>query len=289
MRTPMRAAFRLALAGWLGLAGLSLVAAQGWAATPPEKVLPEATIAFLKIKNAAALRESFRQSQFGQLWNDPGLKAWKEDLAERIDESSKSLKSKLGVTYRELFELPQGTVSVAIVSRDDPKLPLSLVLTADAGKNTSMMTDVLSRATEQSKDSGAKVTSESFKDATLHVIQPPPRPKDDKDKDKDKEKANADRPEPPVVWTHEGSTFFVGSDVDLVKDMLAHAQGREDCAGGQRVVRPIREEARLGLPGRLVRGPRQADQVGRELQRARVMPRRRSRRRRCFRSSASTV
>ncbi|MBV8076857.1 MAG: hypothetical protein JO284_10690, partial [Planctomycetaceae bacterium] len=62
MRTPMRAALRLALAGWLGLAGLSLVAAQGRAATPPEKILPESTIAYLKVNNAAALRESFRQS-----------------------------------------------------------------------------------------------------------------------------------------------------------------------------------------------------------------------------------
>ena len=55
MRNPMRTALRLALAGWLGLAGLSLVAAQGRAATPPEKLLPESTIAYLKVNNAAAL------------------------------------------------------------------------------------------------------------------------------------------------------------------------------------------------------------------------------------------
>ncbi|MBV8265441.1 MAG: hypothetical protein JO252_03755, partial [Planctomycetaceae bacterium] len=160
MRNPMRAALRLALAGWLGLAGLSLVAAQGRAATPPEKILPESTIAYLKVNNAAALRESFRQSQFGQLWSDPGLKAWKEDLAERVDESSRSLKKKLGVTYRELFEMPLGTASIAVVQRDDPKLPLSLVMTADAGKNAARMAEVLTRATEQSQDDGAKVSSE---------------------------------------------------------------------------------------------------------------------------------
>src|SRR5438270_690568 len=67
MRTPMRAALRLAFTGWLGLAGLSLAAAHGRAATPapPEKVLPDSTVFFAKVKNAAALREAFRQSQFG--------------------------------------------------------------------------------------------------------------------------------------------------------------------------------------------------------------------------------
>lgn len=251
MRTPMRAALRLALAGWLGLAGLSLVAAQGRAATPPEKILPESTIAYLKVNNAAALRESFRQSQLGQLWDDPGLKAWKEDLAERVDESSRSLKKKLGVTYRELFEMPLGTASIAVVQRDDPKLPLSLVMTADAGKNAARMAEVLTRATEQSQDEGAKVSSELFKNVTLHVIQPPPRPKedkekdkDDKEKDKDKAKDKGDQPEPPVIWAQEGTMFLVASDLDLVKDLLVHSQGRDDSLAGNESF--VRLQKKLG-------------------------------------------
>ncbi len=93
------------------------MAAHGRAAEPPEKVLPDSTVAFLKVNNAASLRESFRQSQLGQLWQDPALKAWKDDLAARIDDSGKSLKSKLGVTYRELFELPQGAISIGVVKK----------------------------------------------------------------------------------------------------------------------------------------------------------------------------
>ncbi len=56
MRIPKRAALRLALAGWLGLAGLSLVAAPASAATPaaPEKVFPDSVVFFAKIQNAAA-------------------------------------------------------------------------------------------------------------------------------------------------------------------------------------------------------------------------------------------
>ncbi len=94
------------------------------------------------------------------------------------------------------------------------------------------MADVLARATKQAEEDGAKVATETFRNAKLHVIQPPPdkdkgkAEKKDKDKDKDKD---GDKPEPPVVWTQQESTFFIGSDVDAIKDLVAHAQGRADC------------------------------------------------------------
>jgi hypothetical protein len=223
----MRAACRLALAAWLGLAGMSLVAAQGRAATPPENVLPESTIAVLKIDNAIALREAFSRSQWGQLWSDPAMKAWRDDFTERLNDEGKSLKKQIGVTYQELLDLPQGPSAIAVIRRDDPELPFGVTITADAGKNASKMSEVLGRATKQSEQTGSKVATESFKGATITVIQPPP----DKDKDKPEAKkdgAKADRPEPPVVWTQQGTTFFVGSDVDIIKDLVAHAEGRDD-------------------------------------------------------------
>lgn len=223
MRNPMRAALRLVLAGWLGLAGLSLVAVEGRAATPPEKVLPDSTIALLKINNAAALRDSFKQSQFGQLWSDPSLKAWRDGLAEQVAEAGKSLKSKIGVTYKELLDLPQGPASIAVLRRDDPKLPIAVVISADAGKNAATMAGVLEKASKQAEGGGAKIATESFKGANLHVIQPPQK----KDGGKDD-----DRPEPPVVWTQQGTTFFISSDIDAIKDLVAHADGRDDSISG---------------------------------------------------------
>jgi len=220
MRNPKRAAIRLALAGWLGLAGLSLVAAQGQAAAPPEKVLPDSTFGFLKVNNAAALREALRQTQFGQLWNDPALKEWREDLTARLNDAGTSLKKRIGVTYKELLELPQGPASIAVLRKDDPKLPIAVLITADAGKNAATLADVLQKATKQGEDSGAKVGTEEFKGSTLHVIQPPKREKKDDEKD--------DRPEPPVVWTQQGTVFYISSDLASIKDLLSSPEGRSN-------------------------------------------------------------
>ncbi|GAC1470427.1 MAG: hypothetical protein NVSMB9_15520 [Isosphaeraceae bacterium] len=220
MRTPIRGAFRLVLTGWLGLAGLVCLASQGQAAdqAPPEKVLPDSTILFVKVNNAAKLREAFRQSQFGQLWSDPGLKPFKEDIASKLDDASKSTKEKLGVGLRELLELPQGTASLALVGKDDDKTPIAIVLTADAGKNASTMTEVLSKATKQGEQAGARVSTEDFKGHKLTIIVPP-KPKGEKDND---------RPQPPIVWTHEGSVFTIATDTDLIKDVIGNASGREN-------------------------------------------------------------
>jgi hypothetical protein len=219
MRTAKRAILRLALVGWLGLTGMTgLTATLAQAAAPPEQVLPDSTVFFLKIKDVKQLKEAFRLSQYGQLWNDPALKDFREDLVGKLKDTSNTLKEKIGVTLTELLELPQGGLSIAAVSQDDPALPISLAILADAGQNEAQFAEVLSRSSKQIEDAGGKASTESFSGRTLHVIQPP-TPKGDGD---DK----SDTPPPPLVWTNVGGLFFIGSSPTLIKDLVSNNDGR---------------------------------------------------------------
>ncbi len=226
MRIPLRAACRLAVTGWFALAGLLLVVAQGRAATPPERMLPDSTVAFVKLQNAAALREAFGQSQLGQLWNDPAVKVWKDEILARVDSESKTLKEKIGVTYRELFELPQGPTAIAFLKHADPQIPIVLLVIADAGSKAAKMSEVLTKATKQGELNGSKTSTETFRGVTIHVIQPP------KEKEKDGKAAGAagaeKKPDPPIVWSNQESIFYISSDVDAMKDLIAHEQGRDN-------------------------------------------------------------
>ena len=226
MQTAQRAIRRLAFIGWLGLFGVTgLPANLVEAAAPPERVLPDTTLFFLKLNDVKSFRESFRSSQYGQLWNDPGLKDFREDLAVRLEDASKILKDRIGVSIKELLELPQGALSLAVIGRDDRDLPAAGVLIADAGENQKKLEEVFERASKQAEEAGAKIAKESFNGLTLHIIQPPKKEAEKDDKEKDKEKAS---PRPPLVWTSAGSIFFVGSDVEVVKDLAAHRDGREN-------------------------------------------------------------
>jgi len=136
MHKAKRAIRRLALFGCLGLFGwMGLSAHTAEAAAPPERVLPDSTIFLLKLNDVKSLREAFRSSQYGQLWNDPGLKDFRDDLVQKVEDLTKPLKEKIGVSLTELIELPQGSVAIAALSRDDPKLPVAVAILADAGEN----------------------------------------------------------------------------------------------------------------------------------------------------------
>ncbi len=239
MPISMRAAVRLALTGGLGLAGICSLATFGLAAEAPEKTHPDSTVLFVKVNNAAGLREAFRQSQFGQLWSDPMLKPFKEDLAGRLDDSSKEMKTKVGVSLRELIELPQGAATLAVVSKDDPDAKPALVISADAGRNTTKMDDFLAKATLQGADAGGKVGKEEFKGLTLQTIQPP-KPKNAKD---------TDPTPPPITWTHDKSIFYIGTSAEAVKDLIAHGSGRDDSLAStenyQKAVKKLGQDAQV--------------------------------------------
>ena len=221
MRMAKRAILRLALVGWLGLSGFSgLTANLAQAAAPPERVLPDSTVFLIKVADVNALRESFRQSQYGQLWNDPALKDFRDDLSSKLKDTSNTLKEKIGVTLKELMEIPQGSLAVAAVSQDDPKLPIALAIIAEAGKNGAQMTEILDRSTKQAGEAGAKVSTEAFGGGTIHVIEPPAP------KEKKEDEGKPDVPRPPLVWTSAGSIFYIGSNVNVVKDLISHADGR---------------------------------------------------------------
>ena len=174
MHTAKRAIRRSALIGWLGLLGLTgLPAHLAQAAAPPERILPDTTIFLFKLNDVKSFRESFRNSQYGQLWNDPSLKDFRDELALKLEDATKALKERIGVSLKELFELPQGALAVAAIGRDDPNLPVAGAILADTGENEKKMLDILGRTTKQAEDAGAKISTESFNGLTLHVVQFP--------------------------------------------------------------------------------------------------------------------
>ena len=118
-----------------------------------------------------------RRPSSGQLLADPQIKPLKDSILEQLDQASKEVKAKLGVTLQELAELPQGPVSIAVVgiTKPDAKIPVALLVSADAGKNAATMTDVMMKSTKQAEEAGAKVASAEFKGLCRSTSFRPPR------------------------------------------------------------------------------------------------------------------
>jgi hypothetical protein len=214
MRMPLRRLFRIALSGSMAVLGCSLIlAAPARAAAPIEKALPGSTFLLLKVNNAAAFRDSFNRSQIGQLWNDPAMKPLRDDFVSKLEDTNKSLQNAVGLTVLDLVELPQGPVALALIGRDDPKIPFAGLVSVDAGSKAQVLNDAMVKFTKLSEEKGeCKATTETFNDLTIHIIHSM------KEEDKD---------DPPVVWTKQGGVFLIATDVDAVKDLVTHADGRD--------------------------------------------------------------
>lgn len=213
MRTTLRAASRLALGGALILVAALAPTARA-AENPPEKVLPASTFGLIKINDAAGLRAAFHGSQLGQLFDDPALRPLKDDLAEKLEDTNKTLKEKVGVTLDELLRLPEGPVSIALLGRDDPEMPVAVLISADAGKNAEKLDEVMAGATKEAENHDAKVTTETYKDVKLTILRSTIR--------------EEGKEHPPMIWARQGQAFHIATDLDALKDLIAHADGREE-------------------------------------------------------------
>ncbi len=238
MLTPKRANRPLALIGWLGLlAGTGLPANVAQAAAPPEKILPDSTVFLLKLNDAKSFREAFLSSQYGQLWNDPALKDFRDELAVKLDEATKGLKERIGISFKELFELPQGSLAIAAIAtepvagapkpEDAARPAIAGALLAETGENQKKMLDVLDRSSKQAEGEGAKLSTESFNGLTLHVVQYPTPKEQPKAEGDPKENPKPTAPA-PLVWTNTDSLFFIATDLQVIKDLTSHRDGRDN-------------------------------------------------------------
>ena len=228
MRNTLRAAGRLALTGSALAAGLLLAPARVSAAAPADKALPASTVGVIQIENAAEFRKALDSSQFGRLVADPALKPIRDDVEAKMADGGKKLKDQLGVTIKELLTLPTGRIVIAAVAKpDNEKSPVAILITADAGTNADKMADVMGKATDLAKKD-AEVTTEEFKGGTLTII---------------KSKKEDEKDNPPMVWTRQGTVFHIGSDTDAVKDLLSHADGREDSLSSGESYSAIRKKS----------------------------------------------
>ena len=68
------------------------------------------------------------------------------------------------------------------------------------------MADVLTKATKQAEEAGAKASQETFNGLTLHILR---EAADEKPKEKDQEKAEGDgSPTSPLAWTESEGVFY---------------------------------------------------------------------------------
>lgn len=102
---------------------LPVAAARGAAEERPAapRLLPEKTLAYVRIADVDELRTGVQQSGLGRMLNDEQMRPLVGDLYEVLADLFEQISDRVGVSLDELLSIPQGEVALAIVPLDPPQ------------------------------------------------------------------------------------------------------------------------------------------------------------------------
>lgn len=158
------------------LVGWSMLVAAAPQVVAAEKIhssrrLPSKVYGYLSIRNVAQFKEKFGKSLTGQLLAEPELEDVKEQIGEVMKDRATEVEANTGLTLRELLQLPQGEVSIALVQPRGGKL--SMVLMLDFGSERESVDKLIAKAMERLEEEDAERSTEEFEDNEISIVTKP--------------------------------------------------------------------------------------------------------------------
>jgi hypothetical protein len=140
----------------LTLVGLVVFWAQAALAAPASDVLlPAATKGYVSVAHPEDARDHFKQTQFGQLFDDDVMAPFVNSLEKQLRDKFSSVTNRLGFTYDDLSGLTAGELSLAIIER--PGHDASLAITADVtGRDAALKSYLAAVEKRLSAEGGVK-------------------------------------------------------------------------------------------------------------------------------------
>lgn len=179
--------------------------------TPAEKLLPKDTLLFFSVADVSDFKEKWDKTSIGQLFHDPLLKPFLDEVAEKKDEASKDLEKEIGVTIDDLLEVFQGELTFALLEK--PERTLSAVLMLEYGESKETVETLLKKMDEALGKEEADHLTEEIGDVKVHVY---------------KLKVEEENPVKTLVYFTDEDTIVFSNELDAIKEVLARWDGKND-------------------------------------------------------------
>ncbi len=170
-------------------------------------LLPDTTVAMIRINNVPEMIEKGRQGNLGRMLEDPEIAPFTKNLYGSGAEAFKVIETELGVSLDELLNLPQGEICVAICSTTEG--PPAFVFLFEAVNKLDVFDKLVARAEKEMLKEGGnfKKKTETVGSTEITVLEA---------KDKDT---------PDFVYFKKEGVFSVITNIELAKNMLSIWEG----------------------------------------------------------------
>jgi len=143
------------------------------ASPPADQIFPDATKGFFSIRNLNDFGKQWKQTQFGQLLDDPLMENFKHEVQKQLTER---MESTFGLTLDGIASLPSGEVAFGMLAL--PSQVPGYVLTMDVTGKRNETDTYLANLTQKLVAAGVKKSTETYKgqEITILVFPPPEAP-----------------------------------------------------------------------------------------------------------------
>ena len=224
------------------LAAVLMSAAAPAALIPPaEKLLPADTLVVETAPDFGKMRGLFKQSPTSQLWRDPAMKPFRDQVVAKWEEEFvKPLERDLDIRFADYTDLPQGQFTFAVSQNGGDggnEAETAFLLLLDAKNKSDQLKTNLADVRKKWVDAGKPLRTEKIRDTeftiltlrsndvpkTLKRLFSSPRPPEDEQAD-DHAAKKAQKQSEIVVGQFE-SLLILGDSIKAVEQIVARLTG----------------------------------------------------------------
>jgi len=141
---------------------------------PAPKLLPEKTLATLRIVDTPQLLDRFRQTALGRIGQDEQVKPLVSSLYSGLQEAWKQLEERVGLPLEEVLGIPQGEVCIAFAAQDEQRPGVVVIL--DVRDRTFQVRKLLERGEALLERRGGSKGTETIAGQEVTAYQSPAGP-----------------------------------------------------------------------------------------------------------------
>lgn len=211
--------------------GMSVARAEEESASG-EALLPPETLLFFSVPNMPEFKSRHAASLQGQLLKDRGMQPFLEDVAKYIEKQSKEMEESLGLSMADLWNLPQGELTFAIMEK--PARSLSAVILLDYGDHAEQIKTLLTKMDEALSKESVESTTE-HEGETIHTYKP--------------KRADPNLPIQGLSYfdDEDGQFIVLGTDVAALKAIIdRHHNGELPTLATSKVYKYVMEKCHTG-------------------------------------------
>jgi hypothetical protein len=131
------------------------------------KILPEGTLAFVRISDTQDLIAKFKETATGRMFQDQNIAPLVRQLYGSVEEQFKQIEDRVGLPLTEILKIPQGEICFAVVPQGDG-MP-AIILMIDVKDKILSVNKLLEKGEALLTENGGTKTSEVINDVKLNL------------------------------------------------------------------------------------------------------------------------